>query len=72
MVGLGYLALAGSSATEPFSAGQSLGPVTASPLLGLGLLAAAALVFGALRRTGVRSGGPAQQQQRAVIGGRNH
>ena len=50
LVSLGYLALAGSSATEPFAPGQSLGPFTASPLLGLGMLGAAALLFMALRR----------------------
>jgi surface polysaccharide O-acyltransferase-like enzyme len=50
LVSVGYLALAGSSATEPFAVGQSLGPFTASPLLGLGMLAAAALLFLALRR----------------------
>ncbi len=48
-VGLGYLALAGSSATEPLAAGQSLGPVTASPILGVVLLGASATAFAALR-----------------------
>jgi fucose 4-O-acetylase-like acetyltransferase len=48
-VGLGYLALAGSSATEPLAAGQSLGPLTASPVLGVALLGASAATFAALR-----------------------
>jgi hypothetical protein len=48
-VGLGYLSLAGSSATEPLAAGQSLGPVTASPVLGVALLGASAATFAALR-----------------------
>jgi fucose 4-O-acetylase-like acetyltransferase len=51
LVSLGYLALAGSSATEPFAVGQSLGPFTASPLLGMGLLGLAAVLFVVLRRS---------------------
>ncbi len=49
LVCVGFLGLAGSSATEPFAPGQSLGPFTASPALGLACLAAAWLLFGALR-----------------------
>jgi fucose 4-O-acetylase-like acetyltransferase len=45
LVGLGFLALAGSSATEPFAPGQSLGPVTASPALGVALLVVAWLLL---------------------------
>ena len=49
LVGLGFLALAGSSATEPFAPGQALGPVTASPILGMALLLAGWLVLAGLR-----------------------
>ncbi len=58
MIGLGFLALAGSSATEPGRAGQSLGPMTASPVLGVALLGGAWLVLAALRR-GAREPSPA-------------
>lgn len=50
LVCVGFLGLAGSSATEPYAPGQSLGPFTASPALGLGGIAAAWLLFWALRR----------------------
>ncbi len=78
LVCIGFLALAGSSATEPFARGQSLGPVTASPALGLSAIAAAAAVFWALRRLApaVRvaepSAGPGQDQQGPVVGRRHH
>jgi fucose 4-O-acetylase-like acetyltransferase len=78
LVCVGFLALAGSSATEPFDPGQSLGPVTASPMLGLSGIAAAALVFWALRRiapgaaVGGGSGGPGQDQQGSVVGRGRH
>lgn len=55
MLGGGLLALAGSSVTEPWDPGQSLGPVTASPLWGAVFIAASALAFIGLRRTSTRS-----------------
>jgi hypothetical protein len=73
LVCVGFLGLAGSSATEPFDPGQSLGPFTASPGLGLSAIAAAAVVFWALRRAApaagasVGSAGPGQDQQGAVV-----
>lgn len=54
LLGAGLLALAGSSVTEPWDPGQSLGPVTASPVWGALLIAAAALVFTGLRRMSAR------------------
>jgi hypothetical protein len=48
-VGAGFLSLAGSSVTEPLAAGQSLGPLTASPILGVALLLGAAGAFAVLR-----------------------
>jgi hypothetical protein len=78
LVCVGFLALAGSSATEPFAPGQSLGPFTASPALGLSALAAAAGLFWALRRVapaegaGAGSPGPGQDQQGAVVGRGGH
>jgi hypothetical protein len=55
VIGIGLLALAGSSALGLFRAGQQLGPVTASPILGLVLLGLGALAFPVLRR---RAPGP--------------
>ncbi len=49
LVMVGYLSLSGSSATEPMDPGQSLGPVTASPALGVGALLLAWLVLTAAR-----------------------
>ncbi len=49
LLGLGLLALAGSSATEPFASGQSLGPIVATPLIGLAAVAVSAGVFRGLR-----------------------
>lgn len=49
VLGLGYLSLAGSSVTQPWASGQSLGPVTASAVLGVGLLGAGAAAFRVLR-----------------------
>jgi fucose 4-O-acetylase-like acetyltransferase len=78
LVCVGFLGLAGSSATEPFAPGQSLGPFTASPVLGLGALASAAAIFWALRRVApaaaapAASAGPGEDQQGAVIGGGRH
>ena len=78
LVCVGFLGLAGSSATEPFAPGQSLGPFTASPVLGLSAIAAAAALFWALRRVapdvsrGPGSAGPGEDQQGAVIGRRRH
>ncbi len=77
LVCVGFLALAGSSASEPFARGQSLGPFTASPALGLSALAGAALLFWVLRRTapagrGPGSPGPGQDQQGAVVGRGGH
>jgi fucose 4-O-acetylase-like acetyltransferase len=78
LVCVGFLALAGSSATEPFAPGQSLGPVTASPVLGLSAIAAAAATFWALRRVAGRpasragSAGPGQDQQGSVVGRGGH
>jgi hypothetical protein len=62
LLGLGLLALAGSSATEPFEAGQSLGPFTAAPLLGLSAVVVAAVVF-----WGLRAG--AHRARLALVGG---
>ena len=73
----GFLSLAGSSATEPFEPGQSLGPVTASPGLGLAALAAAAALFWALRRwspsagSGTGSAAPAGGHHASVVRGRH-
>jgi len=50
LVCVGFLSLAGSSAMEPAAAGQTLGPVVASPGLGLVALAGAALLFWVVRR----------------------
>lgn len=50
LLGLGLLALAGSSATEPFAPGQSLGPLVASPILGLSAVSVAAAVLAGARR----------------------
>jgi fucose 4-O-acetylase-like acetyltransferase len=50
LVCIGFLSLAGSSAMELTEAGQALGPVVASPGLGLAALSIAALVFWMLRR----------------------
>ena len=78
LVCVGFLGLAGSSATEPFAPGQSLGPFTASPVLGLSAIAAAAALFWVLRRVAPASGidpgstGPGEDQQGAVIGRRRH
>jgi hypothetical protein len=78
LVCVGFLGLAGSSATEPFAPGQSLGPFTASPVLGLAALAAGAGIFCVLRQVapalGVAPGspGPGEDQQGAVIGRRRH
>jgi hypothetical protein len=76
LVCLGFLGLAGSSATEPFAPGQSLGPFTASPVLGLSALAAAAGIFWGLRRLEPAatqgSAGPGEDQQGAVVGRRRH
>jgi hypothetical protein len=78
IVCVGFLGLAGSSATEPFAPGQSLGPLTASPVLGLSAIASAAALFWALRRVapsgGTRRGsaGPGEDQQGAVVGRRRH
>jgi hypothetical protein len=77
LVCVGFLALAGSSATEPSAPGQTLGPVTASPMLGLSAIAAAALVFWGLRRVapGPAAGGgsgPGQDQQGSVVGRGRH
>jgi hypothetical protein len=74
LVCVGFLALAGSSATEPFAPGQSLGPVTASPALGLSAIAAAAVVFWSLRRVAgcAGSGGPGQDQQGSVVSRGSH
>lgn len=75
LVCIGFLALAGSSATEPFAAGQSLGPVTASPGLGLVALAGAAALFWGLRRWAPSGGpdagnaAPAGEQHGSVAGG---
>ena len=58
--------------------GQSLGPFTASPVLGLSAIAAAAALFWVLRRVapafGIAPGsiGPGEDQQGAVIGRRRH
>lgn len=49
LLGLGLLALAGSSATEPFARGQSLGPVVPSPLIGLAAVAVSAGVLHGVR-----------------------
>lgn len=57
LIGVGFLALAGSSATQPFSPGQSLGPLVASPALGLACVAAAALLFRLGRMGGPRESG---------------
>lgn len=59
LIGVGFLALAGSSATQPFSPGQSLGPLAASPMLGLAAVAAAAILFRLGRIGGPASGSPA-------------
>jgi Acyltransferase family len=57
VIGLGFLAVAGSSATEPRAAGQSMGPFTASVPLGVGLLLCAWASFRLLRsRTPGRGG----------------
>lgn len=83
LVCVGFLGLAGASATEPFAPGQSLGPFTASPALGIGSIAAAGLLFWALRRvapagprgSGRRrsdSAGPGEDQQGSVIGRGRH
>ena len=78
LVCVGFLGLAGSSATEPFGQGQSLGPVTASPVLGLVTLVGAAALFWALRRVAPEQGaapgsaGPGEDEQGSVIGGRRH
>jgi hypothetical protein len=78
LVCVGFLGLAGSSATEPFAPGQSLGPFTASPVLGLSAIVAAAALFWALRRVAPDvsrspgSAGPGEDQQGAVIGRRRH
>jgi hypothetical protein len=50
LVGVGFIDLAGSSALALFSAGEQLGPFTASAALGLALLAAGAAVLALLRR----------------------
>jgi Acyltransferase family len=50
MLGTGFLALAGSSVTEPWDPGQSLGPLTASPVWGVLCVAVSALTFVLLRR----------------------
>lgn len=49
VVGLGMLALAGSSATEPFAAGAALGPFVASPVVGLATVAVGAGILRACR-----------------------
>ncbi len=78
LVCVGFLGLAGSSATEPFAQGQSLGPFTASPVLGLSAIAAAAAVFWVLRRVapgmgaGRGSAGPGEDQKGAVVGRGGH
>jgi fucose 4-O-acetylase-like acetyltransferase len=78
LVCAGFLALAGSSATEPFARGQSLGPFTATPALGLAALAGAAVLFRVLRRvapaagSGPGSPGPGEDQQPAVVGRGGH
>jgi hypothetical protein len=78
LVCLGFLGLAGSSATEPFAPGQSLGPFTASPVLGLSAIAAAAALFWVLRRVAPAPrpdrGSPdaGEDQQGAVVGRRRH
>lgn len=54
LLGGGLLALAGSSVTEPWDPGQSLGPVTASPVWGTLFIAAAAFTFSGLRRVSAR------------------
>lgn len=58
LLGCGLLALAGSSATEPFARGQSLGPIVASPVMGLAAVAVSAWLFHSLRAgaAGARSG----------------
>ena len=59
LVCVGFLSLAGSSAMEPTAAGQALGPVVASPGLGLAALAAAALLFWTVRRVAPGDGADA-------------
>ena len=44
-----YSSTPGSSATEPFARGQSLGPIGASPLMGLAALIVSAGLFHGLR-----------------------
>lgn len=61
VVSLGYLALAGSSATEPWGAGQSMGPFTAAPWLGVLLLVVGGAAFPALR---ARRPGPRDRRMR--------
>jgi hypothetical protein len=60
MLGSGLLALAGSSVTEPWDPGQTIGPVTASPVWGAALIAMSALAFWGLRQ------GSAHQRPRGV------
>ena len=78
LVCAGFLGLAGSSATEPFDPGQSLGPFTASPVVGLSAIAAATALLWALRRlapdkgVGPGSAGPGEDQQGAVVGRGRH
>jgi fucose 4-O-acetylase-like acetyltransferase len=50
LLGAGFLALAGSSVTEPWDPGQSLGPLTASPVWGVMCISVSALTLAALRR----------------------
>ncbi len=49
LIGLAMLALAGSSATEPFATGATLGPLVASPVLGLAALGVGSAVLRACR-----------------------
>jgi Acyltransferase family len=76
LVCVGFLGLAASSATEPLSPGQSLGPFTASPALGLTAIAFAAALFWALRRIapdpGPGSASPGEDQEGAVVGRGRH
>jgi Acyltransferase family len=50
VLGVGLLALAGSSVIEPWDPGQSLGPFIASPVWGICCLGLAAATFAVLRR----------------------
>lgn len=59
VLGLGLLALAGSSATEPFGVGSSLAGLAASPLVGVPAVAGAAVAFRLLHGARPGAGGRA-------------